>query len=65
MTLWAVPRLYRRAILIYLGTLVAPMAALVWLGIESLELVTGDVLLAGAGGARGTGDRAGHPLGGR
>jgi signal transduction histidine kinase len=37
MNLWAVPRLYRRAILIYLGTIVAPMAALVWLAVESLE----------------------------
>ena len=45
MTLWAMPRLYRRAILIYLGTIAAPMAALVWLGIESLER-QGEVLRA-------------------
>ena len=37
MTFWAVPRLYRRAILIYVGTIVVPVAAFVWLGIQSLE----------------------------
>ena len=32
-----VPRLYRRAILIYLGTIVAPACGLLWLGVQSFE----------------------------
>jgi signal transduction histidine kinase len=32
-----IPRLYRRAILIYLGTIVAPVCGLLWLGIQSFE----------------------------
>jgi signal transduction histidine kinase len=32
-----VPRLYRRSILIYAGTIVAPVWALMWLGIQSME----------------------------
>jgi signal transduction histidine kinase len=34
---WAVPRLYRRAILVYLVAIVAPVAAFVWLGVQTLE----------------------------
>jgi signal transduction histidine kinase len=34
---WGVPRLYRRAILVYVVAIAAPVAALVWLGIQSLE----------------------------
>src|SRR5262245_18781843 len=37
MGLWAVPRLYRRAILIYVGTIVVPAAAFLWLGLRSFE----------------------------
>jgi len=37
MKLWDVPRLYRRAILIYIVTIVAPACGLVWLGIQSFE----------------------------
>ena len=31
------PRLYRRAILLYLGTIVAPVCGLLWLGLQSFE----------------------------
>jgi len=34
---WDVPRLYRRAILIYVATIVAPACGLVWLGVQSFE----------------------------
>jgi hypothetical protein len=34
----AIPRLYRRAILIYLGTIVVPAVLLVYLGINTFEL---------------------------
>jgi signal transduction histidine kinase len=34
---WVVPRLYRRAILVYLVAIGAPVAAFVWLGIQTLE----------------------------
>ena len=37
MTLRDVPRLYRRAILIYVATIVAPACGLVWLGVQSFE----------------------------
>jgi len=37
MKLWDVPRLYRRAILIYVATIVAPACGLVWLGVQSFE----------------------------
>ena len=37
MVSWTVPRLYRRAILVYLIAIVAPVAALVWLGIDTLQ----------------------------
>ena len=37
MKLWDVPRLYRRAILIYIATIVAPACGLVWLGVQSFE----------------------------
>ncbi|MBZ5636982.1 MAG: HAMP domain-containing histidine kinase [Acidobacteriia bacterium] len=37
MKLWDVPRLYRRAILIYFAAIVAPACGLVWLGIQSFE----------------------------
>ena len=37
MKLWDVPRLYRRAILIYAATIVAPACGLVWLGVQSFE----------------------------
>jgi signal transduction histidine kinase len=37
MNLGDVPRLYRRAILIYLGTIVAPACGLLWLGLHSFE----------------------------
>ncbi len=37
MKLWEVPRLYRRAILIYVATIVAPACGLVWLGVQSFE----------------------------
>jgi signal transduction histidine kinase len=37
MKFWDVPRLYRRAILIYLATIVAPACGLVWLGVQSFE----------------------------
>jgi signal transduction histidine kinase len=37
MTFWDVPRLYRRAILIYIVTILAPASGLVWLGIQSFE----------------------------
>jgi signal transduction histidine kinase len=37
MAFWAVPRLYRRAILVYLVAIVAPVAALVWLGIDTVQ----------------------------
>jgi tetratricopeptide (TPR) repeat protein len=37
MDLRNVPRFYRRAILIYAGTIVVPVCALLWLGIQSLE----------------------------
>src|SRR5688572_29119580 len=36
MTAWAVPRLYRRAILVYFLAIVAPVAAFVWLGIQTV-----------------------------
>ena len=37
MKLWGVPRLYRRAILIYTATIVVPACGLVWLGVQSFE----------------------------
>jgi signal transduction histidine kinase len=37
MRLQEVPRLYRRAILIYLATIVAPACGLLWLGVQSFE----------------------------
>lgn len=37
MKLWDIPRLYRRAILIYVATIVAPACGLVWLGVQSFE----------------------------
>ena len=37
MRLREVPRLYRRAILIYLATIVAPACGLLWLGLQSFE----------------------------
>jgi signal transduction histidine kinase len=37
MTLWAIPRLYRRAILIYAATIVFPVGAFLWMGIDTLE----------------------------
>jgi hypothetical protein len=37
MSALAVPRLYRHAILVYLVAIVAPVAALVWLGIQTFE----------------------------
>ena len=32
-----IPRLYRRAVLIYLGTIAAPVCGLLWLGVQSFE----------------------------
>src|SRR6185369_14484316 len=37
MEIRAIPRLYRRALLIYLGTIVAPVCGLLWLGVQSFE----------------------------
>jgi signal transduction histidine kinase len=37
MRFWDVPRLYRRAILIYIATIAAPACGLVWLGVQSFE----------------------------
>ncbi|HSP66798.1 MAG TPA: HAMP domain-containing sensor histidine kinase [Bryobacteraceae bacterium] len=37
MRIWDVPRLYRRAILIYVVTIVAPACGLVWLGLQSFQ----------------------------
>jgi hypothetical protein len=37
MKLRGIPLLYRRAILIYFGAIVAPVCGLVWLGLESFE----------------------------
>ena len=37
MRCWDIPRLYRRAFLIYIGTIVAPVCGLLWLGFQSFE----------------------------
>ena len=37
MRLWDIPRLHRRAFLIYVGTIVAPLCGLLWLGFQSFE----------------------------
>jgi signal transduction histidine kinase len=37
MRLWDIPRLHRRAFLIYIGTIVAPLFGLLWLGFQSFE----------------------------
>src|SRR5947208_2729600 len=37
MKFWDVPRLYRRAIVIYIVTILVPASGLVWLGVQSFE----------------------------
>ena len=37
MRLWDIPRLHRRAFLIYIGTIVAPLCGLLWLGFQSFD----------------------------